>query len=194
MKNLILILFVFIIGCSSDNCDLYDSTLEPPIFPTNTVISVWVDEGFSKEELIEINNSLLEWNITFNGARVLSVVNWSLEHTDKNFSIITKNKDLLILRISSTELGDKYLPGLIGFVSPSYGGKTVYLISDLINADTIFGVLLHELGHVFGASHSDSGLMQPLYSKEDTTCVDYWTALQVQRAMNIEPGIMEPCF
>lgn len=40
------------------------------------------------------------------------------------------------------------------------------------------GVLLHELGHVFGAQHLDGTLMRPRYER-DYSCPDVYTMLQV---------------
>ena len=146
MKELTLILFLFMIGCYGNNNDLSgDTTAYPPIVSyKDNVISVWVEQGFSKVQLLQINDSILEWNIVFNGARVLSVVNWNIERTKNNLDIVYRNKDLLILRTSSEALGENYIPGLLGFATQDYGGKTVYLLADFIDPYpySTFGIII----------------------------------------------------
>ena len=67
------------------------------------------------------------------------------------------------------------------------------MAKDLIYPDNFRGITIHELAHLFGAKHTDHGLMNAIFYYEESICVDYLTVLQVERAMEIAPGIMEPC-
>lgn len=189
MKYLI-ILLSFIIGCSNRSEYLFDN-INDPIIPNykDKVIPVWVESGFSKEELIEINNAILEWNIAFNGVKVLSPVSWNLLRTENHLT----SKDLLILRVSSTdpEFHNNYIQGMLGFANKDNDGKSyLYIISDRVNSDMMFGVILHELGHLFGAGHSETGLMTPYYSEDNVKCIDIETIIQVQTSMGFPDKTM----
>lgn len=58
------------------------------------------------------------------------------------------------------------------------GGDVIWMKRGRYERDTT-GILLHELGHAFGADHLPGGLMDPAWTPNSYRCPDFLTVVQV---------------
>jgi len=80
---------------------------------------------------------------------------------------------LMILKVPSYGNVMRYVDdGSIGAKADGIGGHVVYLLSDRITDKSVFAFALHEVGHVLGSEHTETGLMHPKYSPNKNYCVD----------------------
>ena len=146
---------------------------------------VYVDVIFSGEERVEIRRAIGRWNEVLNGYRELYIVS---EEFVGDLEISRRAIDggaYLILRIpwDSPLLANRGSEVTLGFTN-AIGGAIIYLVPDNIDrlsgyGARIYNVLLHEIGHLFGARHVESGLMRGKYDIISYICIDSGTARQV---------------
>ena len=53
---------------------------------------------------------------------------------------------------------------MLGFAN-KIGGEDIYLIRDKIEDNCIFGVTMHEIGHLLGVEHKEDGLMHKNFDR-----------------------------
>ena len=134
-------------------------------------IGIRVDGKFSIEEREQIKEAIRSWNYVLNGYVVLKVDNW--EYTGGvediwGWEIMKIGKD--DIRIPKSGKGLKVLA-----FADKIGGTGIYLVEGVMGVGDIFGVTLHEMGHLLGAGHKDGTMMDGKYNKVPAICIDYWT-------------------
>ena len=96
-----------------------------------------------------------------------------------------KTGGLLVLRISSGStliaIEDKKT---LAFTD-KIGGNVVYVVSDRIESLDMEGVVMHEMGHIFGIRHRVRGLMQPSYVRKEYGCIDKEAVEELERVMGV---------
>lgn len=132
-----------------------------------------VDRTFTKHEQKEILKAINEWNVALNGQLVLQVVDLDFDMEPDKIEQAFRENGILILSVPSYGSVMRFVDdgNLAGKVD-GIGGHTVYLLNDRITKNNAFAVALHEIGHVLGSEHTETGLMHPRYSPSRTYCVD----------------------
>ena len=73
------------------------------------------------------------------------------------------------------------------------GGYKIYLVRDRDGNDDIKYLMLHEIGHLLGASHTETGLMSPMMDKQQFACIDYSTIVQVSLYQHLPVDDLNYC-
>ena len=187
-----LIVAAILAGCAALNPSLatppklgeYNYTHAPKYLgPPIREIPVWIDKEFGEADKVEIDKALDAWNYAMNGYIKLTVID---THFDMEVDKIVKQVKMggwLFMKIKSDStlvpLNDKGF-WTIGFCEV-IGGHHMYLVRDRLGNDDIFGVTLHEIGHLMGSGHVGQRLMYPHYSRARFQCIDYQTMTNVSK-------------
>ncbi len=156
-------------------------------------IPIWVDNNFGESDRIAIDDAISKWNYSLNGYIHLYVID---DHFNMEISEIEKQRELhgwLLLKINSK--GDVRSPqsDTLAFAD-KVGGDRVYIVRDHLSNDQIFGVTMHEIGHLLGSEHNKNGLMYSHYSKIGFQCIDYNTVKNVADYWGIFIGNLNYCY
>jgi len=144
-------------------------------------IPIWVDKGFGEADRLAIDDAIGAWNFALNGYLKLSVVDMEFDMEVPKIVMQVNQGGWLLLRITSD---NPLIPNnrkgywTIGFVE-HVGGHHLYLVRDRLANEAVFGVTLHEIGHLLGAGHVGNHLMNPHYSLARFQCIDYETIVAV---------------
>ena len=149
------------------------------------VIPIWVDKTFGGADRVSIDKAIEMWNYSLNGYIKLQVVDLQFDmETEKILAQINQG-GWLVLKIehdnAMVPVHDKQRePGsmTLAFVE-RVGGHHLYLIRDRVGNDDVFGLTLHEMGHLLGAQHVGDRLMYPHFSQTRTQCIDKESMLAV---------------
>lgn len=163
------------------------------------VIPVYVDELFSGEDKIVVDNALKEWNYALNGYVVFSVKTYHFDMQPEQIREAFLDDGLLLMEVKE---GNPIIPDdgfrfrTLGWVDNIEGHK-LWLVRDRIGSrERLRGVLLHELGHILGAVHIENhpSIMQPAYSLDNYNCLDQWTMQQMARRWHIPFEDLSYCY
>lgn len=148
----------------------------------NREIPIWIDHDFGEADQIEIAKAVEQWNFVLNNYVHLVIVD---THFNMEISKITesvKTGGWLIMKLQSIDslVPIPAEPGLwtLAFVE-HIGGSHMYLVRDRLANEDIFGVTMHEIGHLLGSSHVGTRLMYYKFSRVGYQCVDHETAVAV---------------
>lgn len=159
-------------------------------------IPIWIDKNFGEADKVEIDKAVDSWNYAMNGYVKLKVVD---THFDMEVDKIVTQVNAggwLFLKIDSK---NKLVPPqsdkgfwTIGFCE-QIGGHHMYLVRDRLTNDDIYGVTLHEIGHLMGSGHVGQRLMYPHYSRARFQCIDYDTMVKVSGFFDLELDNLNYC-
>jgi|ERR1035437_273801 hypothetical protein len=188
MKMIILIIIMMMVGIG---CAYINLPIEGEYRYTHNLneggkireIPIWIDIKFGEGDRIEIVKAIEDWNYAMNGKIELRIVDFEFnEEGEKVVSQIRKN-GWIIRKIDSSS---RFIPGVekgfhtLGFVE-RVGGNHLYLIRDRLKNEEVFGVVLHEIGHLMGSGHVGDRLMAPHYSIAGNQCIDLITIMMVAK-------------
>jgi len=179
--GIIIICFISLfgyIGCQgkfiSGGVERYHYLNQPIILNKAIKVPIIIDIKFTHIEAEEIEAGIREWNRALNGYLTLEVEGKDFDMEIWKIELIIKEGGYLIMKIDSTSLllrerlGEKVL----GFTD-AIGGNKLYLVTDnIMTAEQLRGVILHELGHLLGARHTGYGLMEEHYGARGFSCID----------------------
>ena len=157
---------------------------------------IWIDKNFGEADKLEIDNAVMAWNFAMNGYIVLKVVDTNFDmEVDKIVTQVNQGGWLFMkIKSDSKLVPARSTPGYwtIGFCE-QVGGHHLYLVRDRLTNDDIFGVTLHEIGHLMGSGHVGQRLMYPHYSRARFQCIDYDTMVKVSGFFDLEMDKLNYC-
>lgn len=164
--------------------------------PAYRTIPIWIDKNFGAADQVAIDDAIQKWNYAMNGYIVLKVVDTNFDmEVDKITKQVSEN-GWLFMKIKSDNkmIPDQKEKGYwtIGFTE-KLGGNHMYLVRDRLGNDDIFGVTLHEIGHLMGADHVGTRLMYPHYTRAGFQCIDYDTIKAVAKWQDLDASNLNYC-
>ena len=193
LKLLFILMLSLAMALISCNTHKYKYTQIPPPGYTLRTKPVWVDKTFSPQDKAVIEDAVGQWNHVLNGTVVLKIVSYQFDMEIETLYQASREKGLLIMRVES----DNYMVGdpTTGAWVNELGGGRLYVVKDKVSTDMLKGIMLHELGHVMGASHQEGNtLMFERYNTLKFTCIDQATVKQVSTYQLINLNHLNYCF
>jgi frataxin-like iron-binding protein CyaY len=136
------------------------------------VIPIWIDYKFGMADKNGIMDAVNQWNYALNGHIVLEVVDTSYDMSISVLERVRLTGGWIILRVGNDS------PMVVNLNKPKtlawadrVGGNYVFVIRDRMDGKWVTGVMLHEMGHLLGASHGVN-LMAAQYRWDDCRCID----------------------
>jgi hypothetical protein len=153
--------------------------------PPVKVIPIWVDKTFGEADRVSIDKAIEMWNYSLNGYIKLQVVDFAFDMETEKIVAQINQGGWLILRINHdnamvTPHDSQREPGsrTLAFVE-RVGGHHLYIIRDRVGNEDVFGLALHEMGHLLGSPHVGERLMYPHFSQVRMQCIDRESMLAV---------------
>jgi hypothetical protein len=190
------VLAVNSLGCWVSGYQPDQYTLVVPRGIMQREIPIWVDKNFSDKDKGEIRLAVDTWNYVMNGYVELKIVDEGFDMEVDKIKESEKENGWLFMKIDSKStlvpiLNDQRRA--VGFAN-RIGGNHLYLIRDRLWDGEVYGVCLHEIGHLMGSYHVGFGLMSPNYDKDRFSCVDKITMESVAMHFGISPDRLNYCF
>lgn len=138
-------------------------------------IPIWIDKSFTPFDQDAIANAVNTWNYALNGYIHLSIVDSQFDMEVSKIVAQVRGGGWLFLRIKSDSpiipiVKEGYR--VLGFTE-MVGGQHLWLVMDRLANEDIFGITLHEIGHLLGANHTNGQhLMFPYYTRARYQCID----------------------
>lgn len=163
--------------------------------PAVRVIPIWIDKDFGEADRVAIDDAIRAWNYAMNGYIRLKVVDTNFDmEIDKIVSQVNQNGWLIMKIKSDNHLVPTSDKGYwtIGFTE-RIGGNHLYLVRDRLANEDVFGVTLHEIGHLMGSGHTGERLMFPHYSRARFQCIDWDTVRTVAKYNDLPVEALNYC-
>lgn len=151
------------------------------------VIPIWIDKNFGEADKLAIDDAIKAWNYAMNGYIELKVVDTSFDMEVNKIVESVNEGGWLFMRVNhDNSLVPDNQKGYwtIGFTE-RVGGHHLYLVRDRLQNDDVFGVTLHEIGHLMGSPHVGERLMYPHYTRARFQCIDWETINAVAGYWNL---------
>lgn len=148
-------------------------------------IPIWISYEFGSADVIAISSAIDHWNRSLNGSIRLEVVDIVFNEEGEKVVEQIRERGWIIRKI-----GTEGLPNVgvgyncVGFAD-KIGGSHIYIVRERLDNDEVFGVVMHEIGHLLGAGHVGHGLMQAHFRKVDSQCIDYDSAMAVKQYLKL---------
>ena len=186
MKYIIFFLFILFSLCCSPSAIKYNEVINQPEIVKKTI---WIDIRFNQKEINEIESGISEWQYALAGTYNFSII--------KNFDM---QKDQIsgyyynwfILKKDASDIKARGIDknGITLAYTDRLGGNIIVVINNR-NAK-LKGVIMHEIGHLLGIKHTNSGLMYPFYN--NTECIDITTAEEVSNILYLDLNKIRYCY
>lgn len=159
-------------------------------------IPIWIDKHFGEADRVAIDDAVMQWNYAMNGHVVLKIVDTNFDMEVPKIQEQMREGGWLFMKIESTNkmIPDRKDKGYwtIGFTE-RLGGSHMYLVRDRLRNEDIYGVTLHEIGHLMGSDHVGERLMYPHYTRARFQCIDYDTIKTVAKWWNLDVNGLNYC-
>lgn len=159
------------------------------------VIPIWVDKGFGTADRLAIDDAVNAWNYAMNGYVKLTIVDWQFDMEIPKIVESVRTGGWLFMKINhDSDLVPNNSKGFwtIGFVE-RISGHHLYLVRDRLANEDVFGVTLHEIGHLMGSDHVGKRLMYPHYTRARFQCIDWDTMYAVSNAWDLRLDNLNYC-
>ena len=164
-------------------------------YPIRT-IPIWIDKNFGEADLLEIDRAVNSWNYVLNGYIKLQIVDTKFDMQIDRIVKRVRENGWLFMKIDGKS---SLVPGptdphdwSIGFAE-RIGGNHLYLVRERLHNDWVYGVTMHEIGHLLGSPHIGNRLMYPRMTRSRYQCVDYDTMWTVAVYNGISPDLLNYC-
>lgn len=206
MKKSGFVWFLSLLLCISCSCSLprtYSFTyINSAHLRTESQVKIrkiYVDSAFGDADAVAIQDALNQWRYALNGyydfkTITIDVVHGSLEPLKE----ATSGRAWIFLKIDSQNplvvFHDTSQMKSLAFVE-KIGGSILYMVRDRVNNESVRGVMMHEIGHLLGATHrwDNNNLMDPSYYDSNSQCIDQETLEQVAKYQGIPAENMNYC-
>ena len=156
-------------------------------------INIWVDKNFGEADKDSISRGIDQWNYALNGYIRLNIVSLDFDMEPEVLKKVMQYHGWLFLKISSdSDFISVEQRRTLAFVN-SIGGNIIYYIRDRIVNEGMYGITMHETGHLLGAYHSPGYLMDPYYSINQYRCVDKGTMVQITSRWHLDMKRINYC-
>jgi len=198
MKKLILILML-LVGCLHQPSSFV--YLDSPHMREEKAIrniKIYLDQDFGAGDKVAVVEAVEQWQYALNGYFRFEID----DHYGMGVSEMQeaeRGSAWLILKINSKnemvvghDLAGKHIT--LAFVN-NIGGNRIFVIRDRINNNQVKGIVMHEIGHLLGASHvnEDDDLMNPIYDNANSQCIDKNTMQQVAQFQHLKFDNLNYC-
>jgi hypothetical protein len=183
MKKILIGMVMLMMGCVGRPSTpfVYLSVPEEAAVSPKVVYHLYVEDEFSGEDKAAISAAVGHWNFALNGYVKIEIVSLTYKFGD-----VIGPDDWTIVKIdhSNGKIKDGKRWRQLAFAD-KVGGKHLWIVRDRIKDSWMVGIVLHELGHLLGASHEGKDLMQPHFVENGYVCVDEETLKQVAQHQQI---------
>lgn len=195
---ILIVLIVFLVNCQIQTKAIsYSYTNIPGVTLPMISMPVYIDKDFSKSDKEVIMKVIAQWNYVLNGYIVMHVTDVEFNMDVATMQQAINGKAYLILKIdsnnislaNSTESTNKKTLGMVNKI----GGNWMYLVRDNIPDQELFFIILHEMGHLFGAKHTGIYLMNTNYNRDYFQCIDKETMIQVANYYTLSINDLNYC-
>ncbi len=159
------------------------------------VVSIWIDKNFNVDDQERIGKAVESWNFALNGHIKLVIVDSKFDMEVEKIVEQVRSNGWLFMKINSDSMlipASEKGYSVIGFTE-RIGGNHMWLVRDRLGYSSIYGVTLHEIGHLMGSDHVGQRLMYPHYSQARFQCIDFDTIKEVAKWNNIPIGELNYC-
>lgn len=163
-------------------------------------IPVYLDTAFTQQEQMDIQRAVDQWNFALNGRVVIHLVSTSFDMGLSDINQAMSHHGWIIHKIhqdnmlipAGTVQSDGSLHDVCAWVD-HIGGMEMWIISEKVQPTWMFGVAMHEIGHLLGAEHQGKLLMSPVFNMYHYQCVDRATMQQVAVYLGLDLGQVNYC-
>ncbi len=194
------LLFLLLGACSLFNAPVrgaYEYTHQEASSQVLREIPIWIDKNFGDADKIEINNAIDRWNYALNGYVVLRVIDLQFDMEVEKIQEQIKLNGWLFMKLDSKKSATPVI-GEAGYYSIGFvervGGNHLYLIRDRLGNAEVFGVTLHEIGHLLGSPHVGDRLMNAHFSILRGQCIDFLTMQAVAKHLGLPLERLNFCY
>ena len=184
------------IGCGT-HTNHYFYVSNPSVIVHQKNIGIWIDATFSFQDKNIIVHDIEEWNYVLNGEIVLKVVDTNFNMEDNKIDEAGATGGWIILKIDRyNSMIPKSQDGYVTLAfTDAIAGHLMFVVRDQMISNTMMqGVILHEMGHLLGAQHDQSGLMLPNYSEVGFHCVDEDAMKEVAEYWHLDSDHLNFCY
>ena len=175
-KLVVLFTALYLVACTS----LSYSPVYTNYEQTSTTLfykHICIDNSFDKEDYDGIVSAIQEWNRAFNGVALL-VVSSSCE-----WSIVKQVGDNTTNGVEITYESNAKYESVLAYAQ--IGGNTITVVRHHISSQyKLHRAIVHELGHLLGASHTPHGIMRVEMHAKDFMCIDESALSQIAKYRN----------
>lgn len=191
----LLVLLLILCGCGHNY--QYVSHLDKYSESSLKEYKIWIDKDFSPADQVSIWLAVEQWNYSLNGhvkLRIMGEFDMEVEVLQR----VNEGEGWVIMRIDSQSnlVRDKGATDnskwLLAWVN-SINGNRMWIIDDRIKDIWMYGIVLHEIGHLLGASHNGEGLMRPGFKYHEYRCVDKQTIKKVAVQQHVDVDNLNYC-
>lgn len=184
------------LGCGPSMWE-YHRGVKSPVINHPDTIPVWVDKNFNQANKEAIARSIDEWNFVLNGQIRLSLAD-TFDGKEDGLQYFHRaletNQGVVILNLSSDDEEIDNVPASVLAFVPGVDAHVMFVIRNHIGGRELKDIVLHEFGHILGASHTIfPSLMYPAYSSKQYPCVDKITAMQIAEAQELDVETLRYC-
>lgn len=194
------IVAALVLGCTSLGLQpvkgQYVYTHKPLNMEVIRVVPIWIDKNFGEADRLAIDDAIRAWNFAMNGYVQLKIVDMDFDMEPSKIVDQVNQNGWLFMKLKSDS---KLIPEqkekgywTIGFTE-KLGGHHLYLVRDRLANEDVFGVTMHEIGHLMGSDHVGDRLMRPHFNRTASQCIDYDTIKAVASYNNLPLDRLNYC-